>query len=163
VIAFLLMWIVAGTATAYVATSGGPCYYGQLASQPNEYDELLVRLDAIGSNGGELRARANQRLLWETRQADRWANFAGISAMPSLHVGIAVLFALIAWPLSRSVGVLLALYAVAIQIGSVVLAWHYAIDGYAGAALAVTSWAAAGALVRRNGFAVPTTSTARPN
>ena len=66
--------------------------------------------------------------------------------MPSLHVGIAVLFALVAGSLSRPLGLILAVYALAIQIGSVVLAWHYAVDGYAGAALAVVSWTAAGAL-----------------
>ena len=38
--------------------------------------------------------------------------------------------------MSRLLGGLLALYAAAIQVGSVVLAWHYAVDGYFGAILA---------------------------
>jgi membrane-associated phospholipid phosphatase len=67
--------------------------------------------------------------------------------MPSLHVGISVLFALVAWRRSRVVGVVLWLYAVVIQIGSVILAWHYAVDGYLGAVFAVVSWKAALAFV----------------
>ena len=39
-------------------------------------------------------------------------------------------------------------YAVVIQIGSVILGWHYAVDGYVGALLTVLCWSAAGALVR---------------
>jgi hypothetical protein len=151
VIAFLLMWIVGGTAVAYLVPSAGPVYYRHVAADVGAYGPLVSRLDAVGKEGGELYARANQRMLWQTRQESQWEPFGGISAMPSLHVGIAVLFALVAWSLSRPLGVILAVYAVAIQIGSVVLAWHYAVDGYAGAALAIVSWTAAGALARMNG------------
>jgi hypothetical protein len=101
---------------------------------------------ALGTGHGELRSRFNQRMLWETRRADRWKHFAGIAAMPSLHVGVSVLFVLVAWQMSRLLGLLLAVYAVAIQIGSVVLAWHYAVDGYLGALFAIGSWTVAGVL-----------------
>jgi hypothetical protein len=35
-----------------------------------------------------------------------------------------------------------------IQVGSVVLAWHYAVDGYLGAVLAIVCWRVAGTLTR---------------
>ena len=148
-IAFLLVWIGAGTATAWVASSAGPCYYGHVVAGVNPYEPLIARLDAIGSEQGELNARFNQKGLWQLSRADEWGYFAGISAMPGLHVGVAVLFALIAAQRSRLLGFLLALYATVIQVGSVILGWHYAVDGYGGALLAVLCWTAAGALVRK--------------
>ena len=45
-------------------------------------------------------------------------------------------------------GWLAAAYATLIFLGSVHLAWHYAIDGYAGLAVALAGWHAAGWLVR---------------
>ena len=44
---------------------------------------------------------ASQRELWEFHRDDKWWDFAGISAMPSLHVAIAVLLALVALRRSR--------------------------------------------------------------
>jgi hypothetical protein len=149
-IAFLLLWIVAGTGAAGALASAGPCYYDQVTGDANPYAGLISRLDELQSSGRPLKARSNQLALWETRRNDRWAQFAGISAMPSLHVGLSVLFALIASKRSRVLAALLAAYAVVIQIGSVVLAWHYAIDGYLGAVLAWGCWIAAGRLAGWN-------------
>jgi len=47
----------------------------------------------------------------------------------------------------RWAGGAFALYAVFIAIGSVHLGWHYAIDGYVGAALAGACWLLAGRVV----------------
>ena len=154
-IAFLLLWIVAGTGAAGALASAGPCYYDLVVGEANPYAELITRLDRLEPGQRQLRARFNQLGLWELRQNDRWAHFAGISAMPSLHVALAVLFALIAWSRSKLLGSLLGVYAVAIQIGSVVLAWHYAIDGYLGAAMAVGCWTVAGRLARGTAPASP--------
>ncbi len=72
----------------------------------------------------------------------------GISAMPSMHVGTSVLFALLGFASGhRWIGWLLSGFAFLIFVGSVHLAWHYAIDGYAGALVAVFGWWAAGKLV----------------
>jgi membrane-associated phospholipid phosphatase len=43
----------------------------------------------------------------------------------------------------------LAVFAAIIAVGSVLLAWHYAVDGYAGAAIALACWWLAGRLARR--------------
>ena len=66
--------------------------------------------------------------------------------MPSLHVAFAVLVAIIVWRRSFPLGLLLAIYAAIMQVGSVVLGWHYAVDGYAGALCAWGAWVAAGYL-----------------
>jgi membrane-associated phospholipid phosphatase len=88
-------------------------------------------------------------MLWESYETSE-GMISGISAMPSMHVATAVLFFLcargagIAW-LSWATGI----FAVMIQIGSVLLAWHYAVDGYAGALLALGCWWLAGWWVKR--------------
>ena len=75
---------------------------------------------------------------------------SGISAMPSMHVALATLFALVGWRTNRWVGIATTLFAVIIQIGSVHLGWHYAIDGYAGAVGMIVIWLLVGrALARR--------------
>ena len=145
-IAALLLWVGGGNLVAAALPSAGPCYYGLLHTGDDPYQALLAELDAHEAAHGTLFARLNQRGLWALHLADQSDVFAGISAMPSLHVGIAVLFALIAWQASPMLGALLAVYALAIQLGSVLLAWHYAIDGYVGAALAVLAWRAAAPL-----------------
>lgn len=68
----------------------------------------------------------------------------GISAMPSMHVAMAVLFALLAWNVHAAAGIAFTLYAVIIQIGSVHLGWHYAIDGYVSAIAISLLWIAVG-------------------
>ena len=47
----------------------------------------------------------------------------------------------------RWAGYLLSAFAFLIFVGSIHLGWHYAIDGYAGAAVALFGWWAAGRLV----------------
>ncbi len=143
--ALLLLWVVGGTLAAGALASGGPCYYEALVGPPNPYAPLMARLDEVDRES-PLLARFNQRELWAMMQAGRWAAFGGISAMPSLHVGIAVLFALTAWQVSRAIGAALAVYAVAVHVGSIALGWHYAVDGYAGAAIAWLCWWLAGAV-----------------
>ena len=55
---------------------------------------------------------------------------------------MSVLFVLVGWKRDRRLGIALTLFATVIQIGSFHLGWHYAIDGYAGAALAFILWVA---------------------
>jgi hypothetical protein len=156
-LAFLLMWIVAGTALAALGASAGPCYYGEVVAGLNPYADLLAALDS--TSGQVLWARANQYNIWNAYQTGIWYPVAGISAMPSMHVGMAVLWALVAWGRSRRLGFVLACYALVIQIGSVLLGWHYAVDGYVAALVAVALWKAAGAAVPhgsvRNAMAMP--------
>ena len=144
-----LLWIVAGTLSAWLLASAGPCYYGRVVEGPDPYTELA---DRIGSM--VLVANGAQRRLWAWRLDGTYGATSGISAMPSMHVGMAVLIAVVAWRRWKPAGVICWAYAVVVQIGSVVLAWHYAIDGYLAALLVAFCWAAAGRLVQwdqRNG------------
>jgi hypothetical protein len=141
-LALLLLWVVAGTAGAWMFASAGPCY--RTASDPDAA-ELIARLDASRS---AVLARGNQHAVWDAAEKGQWLPFGGVSAMPSLHVGLAVLVAIVVWQRSRPLGAVLWMYAAVMQVGSVILGWHYGIDGYAGALLAWGAWAGASALHR---------------
>jgi membrane-associated phospholipid phosphatase len=142
-IALILTWIVGGTAAAWALASAGPCY-----SQAVAYRELVARLDGLGI---PLWARSNQHAIWDALATHQWLFFGGVSAMPSMHVALAVWMAIVLWHRSRLLGVLMTIYALAVQLGSIVLAWHYAVDGYAGAAVAWACWHAATRLVPPSG------------
>ena len=145
IVAFLLLWIIGGTVIAALFASVGPCYYPHVVDGDGTYGPLLSHL----SEHGPMFATTNQRTLWEFRTADGWKHFGGISAFPSMHVAAAVLWTIIAWQRSKVAALVLGAYALAIQIGSVALGWHYAIDGYAGAVIAWGCWWGAGRLRRR--------------
>lgn len=68
--------------------------------------------------------------------------------MPSMHNASAALFALAFFQVNRKIGWFFTVYAAVILVGSVHLGWHYAIDGYAGIAIAALSWWLAGHLAR---------------
>ncbi len=146
-VAVVLLWVGAGNVFAAAFASAGPCYFGEVTGTASPYEPLVAELDAFGAVHGPLLARLNQRSVWRFSRNDEWIPFIGISAMPSLHVGAAVLMAIVAWQRSLAIGVVLVAFSVLTQIGSVALAWHYAIDGYAGAAFALATWWAAGRLV----------------
>jgi hypothetical protein len=60
--------------------------------------------------------------------------------MPSLHVASAVLLALACGRLNRRLATAMWANAALIWLGSVHLAWHYAIDGVLGGAIALAAW-----------------------
>ena len=68
----------------------------------------------------------------------------GISAMPSLHVAIAVMIALCLRDRQTQWQWLAWAYAAIIYVGSIHLGWHYASDGIVSAAGMVAIWKAAG-------------------
>ncbi len=69
-----------------------------------------------------------------------------------MHVASTVLMALYARAYNRRFGQVMTVFAGVIMLGSVLLAWHYAVDGYAGAAIAVACWLLTGRLIRRFGL-----------
>jgi len=145
-VSLLLMWALAGIGLAWVFSSAGPCYYREVVGvEDPTATQLIAQIDAHGWTF----ARSNQHGLWDAYEADRWLAFGGISAFPSLHVGFAVLIAIIVGHRSRALGGLCWVYAGVMQIGSVALAWHYAIDGYAGALLAWGCWRLAARVTNR--------------
>jgi hypothetical protein len=136
----LLVWSLVGSGLGTIFSSAGPCYYSQvLPSNENPFAPLMSRLEEI-NRSGSLYAITNQIGLWDAKLKDTWLSFGGISAMPSVHLAMATVFALLAFNIRKWLGWILVGYAALIQVGSVILAWHYAVDGYAGILLAILTW-----------------------
>jgi hypothetical protein len=143
----LLVWSGLGTLLSTLFSSAGPCYYGKIVPGPNPYAPLMSALMDINSVT-PLFAIKNQAGLWNNYIFHGWMPFGGISAMPSLHVGMAVLFAIAAYRMNPKLGFVFWAYALSIQVASVVLGWHYAIDGYLATAVTVLIWHFTGFLYR---------------
>jgi PAP2 superfamily len=140
----LLVWIVLGSCFGTIFSSAGPCYYTNVVlNDHNPYQELMETLNSI-HHKGTLFSIKNQVGLWEAKQSNNWLPFGGISAMPSIHVAMALVFALIGWKISFFLGVVFTIYATIIGIGSVILCWHYAIDGYFSIVATLLLWVLVG-------------------
>src|SRR5262249_20205055 len=75
-----------------------------------------------------------QEYLWHLHVLGQAGFGSGISAFPSVHVGLVVMNALFLADYNRRLGLAGFAYAVLILASSVYLGWHYAIDGYVAAA-----------------------------
>jgi len=150
-LAFAFSWFVAGNLLAVVFSSAGPCFYGRLGLAPDLYAGHMDYLHAA-SKVWPVWALEVQDMLWNS-YATGDGLVKGISAMPSVHVTTSTVMMLLGWRVSRLAGIAFTAFFAVILIGSVHLAWHYAVDGYAGILLALLFWYAAGSLARTFGAA----------
>jgi len=150
-LAYALCWLIAGNALATIFASAGPVYYEALGFG-DTFAPLMAELRAIDEVAPVWALNVHD-LLWQRYASGE--NF-GISAFPSMHLASSTLFMLYGFRHSRWAGWALAVFLGLIMVGSVHLAWHYAIDGYAGILLAWFCWWLAGRLLtdeRRRGEA----------
>ncbi len=148
IIASLLLWAIVGNGLAMIFSSAGPCYYGLLELGADPYSPLMDRLRLIDEKYTPLMALDMQNLLWENYSNDESRLAQGISAFPSLHVASSVLLACAGFAYRPLVGWIMALFALLILLGSVYLAWHYAVDGYASVFFGVFAWYASKPLAK---------------
>jgi membrane-associated phospholipid phosphatase len=149
----LLVWGIIGSVFATFLSSAGPCFYSKVVSaEEDPYAPLMQKLSEISNStpGEYLHATFNQAGLWEGKKAGVWGPFGGISAMPSIHLAMATLFAWLAFSVRKWLGWIFVGYVVLIFMGSIVLGWHYAVDGYAGVILASLIWLAVRKIVCRS-------------
>jgi hypothetical protein len=139
-----MSWILLGTIGATLFSSVGPVYYGGVTAGPDPFAPLMEYLRSVDA-AAPLTALWAQDLLWQSYVNPAGARLGeGISAMPSMHVSIAVLTALIGFRVNRWVGWLYTAFALVIFLGSVHLAWHYALDGYVSLGGTLVIWWLAG-------------------
>ncbi len=129
-LAFYLCWIINGTILAFHFASVGPCFCGDAGiADGRMFDPLMNRLSAINDQHA-LWSLTSQTMLMSYYHEHTLAPGSGISAMPSMHVSIAMLLFLLGWRSSTPWRWISFLFLMATVIASVHLAWHYAVDGY---------------------------------
>lgn len=129
--AFMLVWILVGNVFAGLFMSAGPVFYGQVTGDFSRFAELL---SILAAKGGDAAAGMDYKAyLWSLHESGQSGFGSGISAFPSVHVGLTVMNTLFAYEASRRLGHLMTAYLLVIMLSSVALGWHYAIDGYAAA------------------------------
>jgi hypothetical protein len=144
---FFLIWIVIGTLLATYFSSMGPCFYSRIMHGPNPFaDQLKYLIDL--NRTVPIWAISTQDLVWDSYKANKLGLGMGISAMPSVHVAIATLFFLVAWPYGKWMRAFFGAFWAIIMVGSVHLAWHYAVDGYFSTLLTIAMWFAVGWCLR---------------
>jgi hypothetical protein len=144
-LSYVAIWVGIGSLLAFLLPSAGPCFYDHFVGPNPGFTELMRRLaDAQAATGSQFTSLAIQSELLSHYGSQSLIVGAGISAMPSVHNALSVLFALAAFKINRIAGWVAAAYAVLIWLGSIYLGWHYAIDGLAAALLTLAIWPLAG-------------------
>ena len=145
-LSYVGIWIGIGSILAFLLPSAGPCFYEQFVGPSPHFAGLTRDLAAAEiASGAKLAALSNQRGCCGCSAATPCRSVQAYSAMPSVHNGLAVLFAIAAYRINKWLGYGFAAYAVLIWFGSVYLGWHYAIDGFISAGLTFAIWRIAGA------------------
>ena len=134
--AFTVSFALLSTVARTAMNSAGPVFYDRLLGG-DRFEPLML---VLADNPGGRSALSIADYLWSSYQ-DQTAVFGGgISAMPSLHVAVAFLNALLASKIDPRLGVLGWSYAAVVMFGSVYLGWHYALDGYLSILVVVIVW-----------------------
>jgi hypothetical protein len=137
-VSFFALWIVVGSLLAVGFSSVGPCFYDRLGLSPDPFAGLMAYLRSA-NEVLPIWAIPLQDELWQG-YLDQSVLIKGISAMPSMHNGSALLYVLAGYQVSRFAGRVLALHCFLVFIGSIQLGWHYAVDSYLAWALTLVIW-----------------------
>jgi hypothetical protein len=121
--------LTGGTLGQYLGASAGPIFYESI-QLGDRFAELPI---------SPLTAAARE-YLWVNYLKDGGLIGSGISAMPSMHVAIALWIAMVVRSLLPRLQILGWAYFVIILVGSVHLGWHYAVDGIVASALVPLVW-----------------------
>lgn len=138
-ISLVLTFAVGGNLLALIFSSAGPVYFERLGLG-SDFAPLMQALERFAETS-PVWALDVQESLWQGFVAD--GAVSGISAMPSMHVALALLMAFYASASSRLLGGIMWAFAGLTMIGSVHLGWHYAVDGYLSVFIAWGAWAVA--------------------
>lgn len=130
-------WIVLGNIFALAFMSAGPIYYDALLGT----DRFADLAEVIASSGiADTPIGYTQTRLWESYVEGTLTATSGISAFPSVHVGMAAVVCLYLAERFRYLTVPAIGLVLSYEIASVHLGWHYAVDGYFSVAVVCLVW-----------------------
>lgn len=145
---FALCWIISGTILALAFYSAGPIFYHLIyEGAANPYSNLVTWL-STASNGEPVNALKSGMFLYTMAHDGLSPDYNGPSAMPSQHVAVAWLMALYAFKFRASLGIAMTFYTLGILLSSIVLGWHYAVDGYVGIVVVTLIWITVGTALK---------------
>ncbi len=128
VILYAFSWVVLGNVFALIGQSGGPIFYDRIF-ETARFGDLTATLDASSSMANSWFSIV-QPGLWDNYVSGDQAIGSGISAFPSLHVGmimVAALYLAEKHMFLRAFGIFM---VIGVMFSSVWVGFHYAIDGY---------------------------------
>lgn len=144
-LAMFLIWPVTGLLLAAAFPSAGPIFVNVF------HPDLAARFEPLRASLGQLLERDSPILVSQIYLAKYWdapvaMKGGGISAFPSVHVAVAVLYVFAGWRILLFRIAALA-FATIIWIGSIHTGYHYAVDGLATLVIVPVCWYAAGRIV----------------
>lgn len=144
----VLIWIVIGNVLGTVLSSAGPEYFGRVTGLDDPFRPLMDYLHRANEIWPVYTVGLQERMwrLYLVNGAGGMIN-GNVSAMPSLHVATAFSFYLVARAMHPWLGKVLGVFVAITLIATIHLAWHYAIDGYAGVLGTLALWYACGRLL----------------
>ena len=146
-LSFVLCFSCLGTFFALLLSSAGPCYFGRITGLEDPYSPLMTYLKEANQIS-PVWSLDIQNYLWDSYQDETVKFGSGISAMPSMHVSVALLFALVAKAHSIRLYKACLVFLFLIILGSIHLGWHYAVDGYVSMLGTWGLWKMAGVMLR---------------
>ncbi len=96
-------WILLGTVLATLLSSAGPCFYAAVTGTPSPYAPLMAYLHGVDQTNPLISLEVQGILLHEY-QMGHVSPWNAISAMPSIHVAMPVVFTMLAWQTDRHPG-----------------------------------------------------------
>ena len=148
-LAYFLSWSFVGALLATVFSSVGPCFVEPIVGR-DDFAPLMQYLNEANRHYPIMVLDVQNLLLTEYHNAAGGLG-RGITAMPSMHVSLAFLFFLAMRHVSRAAAWAFGIFFAAILIGSVHLAYHYAVDVYVSIIVTAAIWKLAGWWSARTG------------